>query len=107
MKINIYNPTNQKPHVFSSWRVLFRVCACVHLSVHMKTIHGACAMERPMRSKAGGGVAVWCGPCTLGRHCPGWISALLWTRQDLGQFLNLMNLHFFFCKMDVTAVSAS
>lgn len=55
MKINIYNPTNQKPHVFSSWRVLFRVCACVHLSVHMKTIHGACAMERPMRSKAGGG----------------------------------------------------
>lgn len=25
MKINICNPPNQKPHVFSSWRVLFRV----------------------------------------------------------------------------------
>lgn len=100
MKINIRNPTHQKPHVFSSWRARFRtVCvrACVILFVAKRFAE---RVSWGGRGREDGRCVV--PPCAVVRHRPGWIPALPRTGRDLGQFLHPTCLRFFICKMDVT-----
>lgn len=69
-------------------------CVRVCLSVHLKTIHGVCAMEMPIW---------WKGKPMDSVTLHGSVLALPVTECDLSKLLNPMCLSFVSCKMDIMA----